>query len=278
MTIHTLKTQILQARTQRLPDQITLRHGPREQLGRFFLEADKAARDRGVFLSLSTDFELLREVNRMNLKHWYGLPPTFDSHYSGIDASKGFWLIGRNAEGEIISTQAAHCFDLRDSNLAEAISSLRLFYADPETMRHDGERCAITAPSAAEISGHVVYSGCTWIHPEYRRRHLAVILPRISRALAYTKWDTDFTISFVSTKLVEMGVAAAYGYRRVEPAMDWYNSPVGEHYQGTLVWMPRDEMLADMAQFAALVDEAEAKVVAKAAAKAAAELQSSAAS
>src|SRR5690606_41242139 len=87
MSIHVPRNK--QTLIRRLPDQITLRHGPRERLGRFFLAADKAARDRGVILSLSTDFELLREVNRMNLKHWYGLPPTFDSHYSGIDGSKG---------------------------------------------------------------------------------------------------------------------------------------------------------------------------------------------
>jgi hypothetical protein len=249
----------LTQKSRRLLDQITLNHGPREKLGHFFLAADKAARDRGITLTLSTDFELLREVNKMNLKHWYGLPPTFDCHYSGIDASKGFWLIGRNSDGEIISTQAAHMFDLSDSNLGEAIESLKLFYADPTKMRHDGESCTISAPSAARINGRVVYSGCTWIHPDYRRRHMAVILPRISRALAYTKWDADYTISFVSTKLVEMGVAAAYGYRRVEPAMDWYNSPVGPHYQGTLVWMPQAEMLADMARFEALLEEAEEK-------------------
>ena len=256
MTLHMPRLK-QQAQIRRLPDQITINHGPREQLGRFFLAADKAARDRGVTLSLSTDFELLREVNKMNLKHWYGLPPTFDSHYSGIDASKGFWLIGRNEQDEIISTQAAHCFNLGDSSLAEAISSLRLFYADPETMRHDGEVCTITSPSAADICGNVVYSGCTWIHPDYRRRHLAVILPRISRALAYTRWNTDYTISFVSTKLVEMGVAAAYGYNRIEPVMDWFNSPVGPHYQGTLVWMPKDELLTDLARFDGLVAEAE---------------------
>jgi hypothetical protein len=255
MSIHVPRNK--QTLIRRLPDQITLRHGPRERLGRFFLAADKAARDRGVILSLSTDFELLREVNRMNLKHWYGLPPTFDSHYSGIDGSKGFWLIGRNEAGEIISTQAAHYFDMADTTLEETITSLRLFYADPQSMRHDGESCTITAPSARRIRGNVVYSGCTWIHPDYRRRHLAVILPRISRALAYTRWNTDYTISFVSTKLVEMGVAAAYGYRHVEPAMDWYNSPVGPHYQGTLVWMPRAELLGDLERFNDLIAEAE---------------------
>lgn len=248
MTIHTLKTQILQARTQRLPDQITLRHGPREQLGRFFLEADKAARDRGVFLSLSTDFELLREVNRMNLKHWHGLAPSFDSAY-GIDASCGYWLIGRDADGNIITTQAAHYYEMGTETLADYLTSLRLFYKTPDTHKRPGESCSVTSPSAATITGRVVFSGSTWIHPDYRGRSLPKILPRISRALALTRWDTDFTISLVSMALVEKGVAAAYGYDRIEPGVEWLGSAVSERYLGALVWMSRAELLADLGRF-----------------------------
>src|SRR3546814_7328805 len=29
----------------------------------------------------------------------------------------------------------------------------------------------------------------SWIHPEYRKRLMPMILPRISRALALTRWD-----------------------------------------------------------------------------------------
>src|SRR3546814_8849191 len=119
MTIHTLKTQILQARRQRLPDQLTLDHGPRDQLGRFFLEADKAARDRGVFLSLSTDFEMLEAINQENRPSWHRLVPTFEHHVGGINAGNGFCLIGRNEDGEIISTQAARFFDFGDETLAD---------------------------------------------------------------------------------------------------------------------------------------------------------------
>jgi len=38
-----------------LIDQIQLRHGPIQQLGRFFLVADQAAHDIGVRLQLHTD-------------------------------------------------------------------------------------------------------------------------------------------------------------------------------------------------------------------------------
>lgn len=234
----------------RLPDQITLQYGPLPELGRFFLAADKAARDRGLYLSLSTDFELLREVNRMNLKHWHGLAPSFDAGFGGINADCGYWLIGRNEDGDIVSTQAAHFYDMGSESLQDYLHSLRLFYPKPEQQKNPGESCSVTSPSAAAISGRVVFSGSTWIHPDYRGRALPKILPRLSRALALTRWNTDYTISLVTQALVEKGVAKAYGYTRVEPGVEWLGSSVSPRYMGCLVWMPRSELLEDIARFA----------------------------
>lgn len=233
----------------RLPAQITLGHGPRDLLGAFFLAADRAARDRGVYLSLSTDFELLRQVNGMNLKHWHGLAPSFDAAYGGIDAGCGYWLIGRDAAGAIVTTQAAHFYAMGDETLQDYLCSLRLFYPDPARQKRDGESCMVTAPSAARIGGRVVFSGSTWIHPDYRGRALPKILPRLSRALALTRWNTDYTISLVSQALVEKGVARAYGYSRIEPGITWLGSAVSPRYEGALVWMPRSELLEDIAGF-----------------------------
>jgi GNAT superfamily N-acetyltransferase len=258
MTMHTRLPAALRAsharsasHQPRLPGQITLEHGPRDRLGAFFLAADKAARDRGVYLSLSTDFELLRRVNRMNLEHWHGLAPSFDAAYGGIDASNGYWLIGRDADGAIVSTQAAHFYAMGDETLQDYLCSLRLFYPDPARQKRDGESCSVTAPSAALIRGRVVFSGSTWIHPDYRGRALPKILPRLSRALALTRWNTDHTISLVSQALVEKGVARAYGYSRIEPGITWLGSAVSPRYEGALVWMPQSELLADIASFEA---------------------------
>jgi len=257
MTIHTPKTQILQTRQQRLPDQITLSHGPRETLGRFFLAADRAARDRGVFLTLSTDFELLREVNARNQGSWHGLAPSFDCAYGGIDRTCGFWLIGRDAEGNVVTTQAARFFDLGEESLADYLSSLRLFYPRPAEQKLPQESCSVDCDSATTISGRVVYSGGTWIHPDYRKRLMPMILPRISRALALTLWDTDYTFSMVSHALVSKGVATAYGYRNIAPGIRWMNAPGEIRLDGTLVWMAREELLADMQNFDRLVEEAD---------------------
>lgn len=254
MAIH---MPVLRQMLARLPNQITVNHGPREQLARFFLLADKAARDRGVSLSLSTDFELLEEINKSNRPSWHRLVPCFEHHVGGINAKNGFWLIGRDAQGEIVSTQAARFFDLGSETLADHLTSLRLFYPDPDRQKRDGEECHVTAPSARSITGRVVFSGAGWVHPDYRRRHMMLILPRISRALALTLWDTQTTFSIVANHLVEKGVASAYGYRRIEPGILWFKAPVGDRCEASLVWMPRQELLADMQAFPAQLTEAE---------------------
>ena len=48
----------------RLPDALTIRHGPARQLSRFVLAADKAARRKGVFLRIRHDFDELLYANR----------------------------------------------------------------------------------------------------------------------------------------------------------------------------------------------------------------------
>lgn len=233
-----------------LPDQITVQHGPREQLGHFFLAADRAARERGVRLSLNADFDYLRSVNNANKDSWDSLAPSFNNSFNELDAGNGFCIIGRNAAGDVVSTQAARIYDLTGSSLAACVSSFHFFYADPAKMCEPGETCSFTSPSAAKLTGRIVFSGSTWIHPDYRKRGLPTILPRISRALALTQWDTDYTISFVKFILVEKGVAKAYGYSNVEPALEW-RAPDGRiRYQGALIWMDRQELLADMRCYA----------------------------
>lgn len=241
----------------RLLDQITVEHGPRADLAAFFLAADRAARDRGVTLSLSTDFAGLAAINAANQKSWDSLAPSFDHRYGGIDGDCGFCLIGRNEFGDVVSTQAARFYDLQDESLADCIASFRFFYADPARHRSAGETCILTAPSAARIGGRVIFSGSTWVHPDYRKRGLPMILPRISRALALTRWDSDYTISFVKPVLVEKGVAAAYGYRNIEHGLEWRGPDGDLRYKGALIWMTAMDLLADMAGFRDLIADAE---------------------
>ncbi len=75
---------------------------------------------------------------------------------------------------------------------------------------------------------------------------LASIIPRLSRAIAYSRWNTYFTISVVEPVLVDKGVVARYGYTRVEEGIDWLNSFRGHMFNICLIWMDRTELLNDL--------------------------------
>src|SRR4051794_31895938 len=188
-------------------DQITLDHGPRPLLGQSFLDAEQAVRDRGIYLSLRTDFNELVEVNRQNQKCWTPLIPLFNPEKSQLKPDAAFWLRGMNEKGEVVCTQAARLYLWEGTTLKDELTSLRLFYSDPSDAIARGEHWIVTAPSASIITGRVAFSGATWARPDYRGRQLATLLPRISRAYALTRWRTEFSFSFVEQILVDKGVA-----------------------------------------------------------------------
>ena len=172
---------------------LNLEHGPLDVLGRFFLKADQAVRNRGVELSLTTIDELA-DFNRRHLKD-SPLMPVFNPRMTGLAGRPSFAILGRDQGGRIVATQAARLYEWPDTCLTEEAQNLKMFYGDAPPP--DGTACQVTAPAGRQISGRVIYSGAGWYEPEYRKRELSYILPRLSRALALTQWNSDFTISFV---------------------------------------------------------------------------------
>jgi hypothetical protein len=239
-----------------LLDRIRLMHGPVAQLGRFFLLADQAATDRGVHLELHTDLQSLIDANHRMQSAW-GSPmvPIFDPAHSNLSAANSFWISGRDDNGMIVATQAARFFDMSHSNVAEELRSLRLFFAAPEKHLAIGARCIVDCAAAEGVNGRVTYSGGGWYHPKFRGCGLSRILPRISRALAFTQWNTDYTFSVVETVLVEKNVYRSYGYTNHSPSIRLTGS-YREDMELELIWMKRAEMLADMSDYVAAAEAA----------------------
>jgi len=233
------------SQAKRLPDQITLDKGPIRLLGQFLLQADRAAFDRGIRLSLQQDFEQLRAVNESARASWGKLVPIFNPEYSDLDPANSFWISGTNRQGEIVATQAARFLPLAESSLKAELSSLRLFYRAPEPHLAAGERCEVLAPSAGRITGRVVFSGGGWYHPSCRGTGLSTILPRISRAYAHSRWETDYTVSMVEPILTQKGVVQSYGYSKVEPMIRFLGSFRGD-LDLHLIWMETEELLQDL--------------------------------
>jgi hypothetical protein len=223
---------------------ITIKHGPIPLLGQFLLLADSAARRRDVRLYFSSMDELA-DINKRNANSWRPILPHYDVAYGGITSENAFCIIGRNAVGDVVATQAARLYDWTETTLMAEAATLRLFYPKPGEMAHGGERCIITAPAAASISGRVAFTGAAWYRPDYRGRDLATVLPRIARAYAFAKWHTDFNVTFIADRLVETGLPRRCGYTNVQFAVELENFAIGR-YRGALVWMATDEMLNDV--------------------------------
>jgi hypothetical protein len=245
-------------RHRRLLDQITLLHGPQDLLGRYFLIADTAARDQGVRLRLRSDFDSLVALNEQHRETWTPMSPIFDPAESNLRIDSAFWLEASNDAGETVAAHAARLFDWPDTNAYEEIRSLRVFYEKPEPHIASGEMVELDGRAVEHIRGRNVYGGALWVRPDYRRRGLTTILPRISRAYAYTRWDSGFHWSFVEPKTHNIGVPRASGPFHVEEAAKVI---LRLNFRGLfpsfVMWMSTAEMLADAAN---IVDQATVEI------------------
>jgi hypothetical protein len=234
--------------------QITVDHGPAGLLGRLFLKAEQAARDRGVELSFATMQELA-EVNRKNRVSWVPLFSGFDPALNRFSEHDTLCIFGRNEHGEVVATQAARLYDWPNTNYREEAISLRLLYSDPDRSKLPNEHCEVTAVAARGLTGRIVYSGGAWYRPDYRGRGLVEILPRIARALAYTRWNADCTVTMMAEALVRKGVARRTGHKNIEWDVRFINTRSGT-IRFALLWTKREEMLEDLEAFLSGFDTA----------------------
>lgn len=222
---------------------VRIDHGPRDLYARLFLRGDTMLRERGINLTFAPLEELL-EVNRRNSDSWRSLLPIFNVEDGGFADENGFCLLARTSSGQVVAAQAARIYDLTGTSFKDETESLKLFYPDPDAQRHPGEQIVVTAPSASMITGPTTFSGAVWYHPSMRKQGLTSILPRITKALSQTRWDTDITLSFMAEEVVKAGTAPRTGYAHVEWAIDLIETPVSPGtVHSALIWSNRDELV-----------------------------------
>ena len=228
---------------------IRIDFGPQDVLGRFFLLADYALRELGVTLGFGT-FDDVVATNNANRDTWRPLLPMFHPDNGLMDQQWAYTLIGRNPQGKTMTVQSARVFDWRQTDVATEARSLRLFYSDPAAMARPNETCLVTTPSAPHLNGLVAFSGAAWWHPSVRGKLIGAILSRVSRAYAYTRWQTDLTLAMMAKGLIEKGFAGQNGYRHAEIGLVLENFEIGA-YEGGFVWITADEIIDDLVAFSA---------------------------
>jgi len=204
----------------RLPDAVTITHGPTRLLARFILEADQAARRIGLFLRIRHDFEELVFLNRREAArgNWYPIVDMFNSEHVDLNAENAFWVSGENGDGEIVATFGVRIFDWRGTNLAQQARAL--FYGEDH-----GQPCIVTAEAAHRISGIVVCGGVNWVRPDYRGHQLSRLTPRIGKAYACGRWPVDWAFGLVSNKHAKQGMPAYWGHPNCGYSISYPGTP-----------------------------------------------------
>jgi hypothetical protein len=248
----------VQAAPDSFINQFTIQHGPLGLLGRFFLAADAECRRRGITLSIGTCSDLV-EANQANRDSWKPMMPIFDPAFHAFTPDNSVVFIGRNSAGKIVATQAALLFDLEGTTYHDYAAALKINYADPASMKRDGEVCRPTAPTLKTMTGRVSFSGGLWYHPSVRGLGLAAITPRLTRAWGYAMWRANYATAFIVEGPLKAGLGTNAGYTKSEWGITFENSPMGT-FSSALCWMEPDEMLADLGGWlATLQPEVEAR-------------------
>jgi hypothetical protein len=228
----------------RLPDALTVKHGPARLLSRFVLEGDKAARRMGLRLRLRHDFGELLYLNEREVAHgnWFKLVNMYNPAYCDLSPENSYWISGENDAGDIVLTQAGRIYYWPETSLAEEAHSM--FYAGQD----EGQLCNVTAPAARRIGGIVFCAGSHWIRPDFRGHRLSHLLSRLGRAYAMSRWPVDWAIALVAPVLVTKGVSA--GYKHVSHSIFYPASPWGD-LEVVLAYLYRDEAYEDIAEYLA---------------------------
>lgn len=230
----------------RLPDALTIKHGPAELLARFVLEGDKAARRVGLRLRLRHDFDDLRRLNEFEVRrgNWFRLVNLFNPEYCDLTPENSYWLSGESEDGEIVVTVAWRIFFWPDTNLFQ--EGRFLFYG-----RGKGRPCEFSSEAAkvaAMLSGVVLFAGSLWVRPDFRGHQLSQLIPRLGRAYGLARWPVDWCTAFTAPILVEKGVPAGYGYKHAVRSIIFPDAPSG-HPDNALLYLSANEAYEDLANF-----------------------------
>jgi hypothetical protein len=177
--------------------------------------------------------------------------PTFDPRWSRLSPDNCFWLDIR-AGSHTIAMMASRVF-ITDDYL-DIKRSLRLWYDPPRP--GDAPLRLTVATDMPTIRGNVGHEGGLWVHPDHRKLGLSVILPHLTRALAYRQWNLDWQTGATMRGIGASGLATrAYGMPHVVPCYEGHFPVTGQPDRLYIVYMSRDELVAglDLQRVAALL-------------------------
>lgn len=212
----------------------------------FIATSNNILRKQGIEVTYGSDFSVYRSV-LTNERPQQRLGSPFNPAIHDLNDENAFWVLGRNAEGTLIHSQAFKLVDLAGGNLSKFMrQNFRSF--PPPLADIDFKRSRYRAtPGAHRMFGRTVYHGEIWLAPEpglYRGVGLSTVLVRTGMLEALRRWQPEWMYGFVIRKLAFGGFCERMGYMRAEPgALNWYRKGSDTPLEAFMVSMSRDDLV-----------------------------------
>ncbi len=217
-----------------------------DKLARYASGADDIVADLGITLEVGSNFEFFCSIPSQQPDR-HAISPIFDPDESDVSSSNAFWLIGRNAGGEIVLTQAIKLVRVGETGFLDHMQNNLSDYR-PNGDRLDIAKSQINLTErAAGLSGDLCYYGELWIKGTYRGSCLTAIMPRLMFAKAISKWSPNVVFGIMEPLAACKGLAAREGFMHLEQGgLHWWDRATSETFEEWLVWTTRDDFIFNM--------------------------------
>ncbi len=200
-------------------------------------------RNSGIFLETGTDFQFFKEIT-LKLQRDTQLGPKFDPDCDRYVVGTAFWVIGRNASGKIVHTQAISLENLTGLSLStylqKRFTEFIPFQTDPQFTRF------FPGPGSRSMLGVICYHGEFWLQGGancYRGVGLATPLTRYALLLAMMIWSPDYIFAFMRSEIAHKGLAAKAGFMHTEPdSITWKRMGDSKIHKSWTVWLGREDI------------------------------------
>lgn len=237
-----------------LREHLRIRQEPRALLERYFRAFDIEARGHAIEFQLVSPNDLV-VVHDAHADSWNGFTPVFDPRTTTIPDDHCACILGFDRQGRPAVTHACRLFDFGSQSVKDALEDLTFWYGERAYQWRAGTRCVVTAPTAARLTGRVLYSGAFWVRPDLRGQIVGQTIQELARCYGLARWDFEHIITVGSDAWRRPDLQARYGFDGHEDAFDIVTGD-GQQFKGLFIWQTRESQVRRMAR---MIDGWEAK-------------------
>jgi hypothetical protein len=197
----------------------------------------------GIILEYGSDFSKYNQIVAEN-RGVERVASPFDAKNHFLNETNGFWIIGRNASGALVHTQAVKQVNLHGASLAVYLASFFRQFPPPAMDIDFGQSMFSPSPGCQRIRGDVVYHGDLWWAegPLYRGTGITPLMARLMAALTYLKWSPDYVFGIVGDSMAYRGLGVRESYSHNEPDVLSWITTCGASLLGFMVWNSREDI------------------------------------